>query len=63
MAIKVDNNSPFVAFINTPGNTESTSVADHNKSIMEFIAQYDDGKLTIEAFTSPTTGKIIIGFK
>ena len=62
MKIVLNNNKSFEAFINVAGNSQETSVEDHNKAVMAFIELYNAGKISIEAFTS-SDGKIVLGFK
>ena len=60
--IVLNNNKSFEAFINVVGNSQVTSVEDHNKAVMQFIELYNAGKVSIEAFTG-SDGKIVLGFK
>ena len=60
--IVLNNNKSFEAFINVVGNSQVTSVEDHNKAVKQFIELYNAGKVSIEAFTG-SDGKIVLGFK
>ena len=60
--IVLNNNKSFEAFINITGNSQDTSVEEHNKAVLAFIEMYNKGTLSIEAFTG-SDGKIVLGFK
>lgn len=62
MTIKIDNQKAFEAFINVAGNSQTTSVEQHNKAVHAFVELFNSNKLSVNAFTG-NDGKIVIGFK
>ena len=61
MTINIQENTKFKAFINVK-DTKDTSVEQHNELVEQFIAQFNEGALTVDAFKGKD-GKWVLGFR
>ena len=59
----LDERKNSQAVVNVISIKNNLSIADHNREIIRFIKQISEGELSIKAFKSNKTGKIILQFE